>query len=135
MKRGLRKIVLMAGGFLVIIGITSYAFSTCLIPNELTPMIGLGLVAMAISLYLLWNLAELVSGHKKVREKREFLDYKEKRARALWYLLPFLFGIIGGIIAYVGVKDEETEMADSLLIFGIVWSIYLFLVYIIIFIP
>ena len=56
-----------------------------------------------------------------------------KSPTALWYLLPFLFGIIGGIVAYVGVKDEDTEMANSLLIFSLVWTIVLFLIYIIIF--
>jgi len=43
-----------------------------------------------------------------------------------WWLVPFLFGILGGIVAYVGVKDQDQEMADNLLIFGIVWSIILF---------
>jgi len=39
-----------------------------------------------------------------------------------WYLVPFLFGILGGIVAYVGVKDDDPEMADNLLIFGILWT-------------
>jgi hypothetical protein len=48
---------------------------------------------------------------------------------ALWYLVPFFFGLIGGIIGYVGVKDEDQGMADGLLVFGIVWTIILALVY------
>ena len=135
MKRGLWKIVLTAGGVLLIIGIISYTFGICLISNELIPMIALGFAAISTSFYLLWNLAEVVSGHKRIREEREFLDHKEKSVLSLWYLLPLLLGIIGGIIAYVRVRDKGTEMANSLLVFGIVWSIYLFLVYIIIFIP
>jgi hypothetical protein len=48
---------------------------------------------------------------------------------ALWYLVPFFFGIIGGIIAYVGTKDEDKGMADSLLLFGIIWTIILVVAY------
>jgi hypothetical protein len=50
------------------------------------------------------------------------------RPSSAWYLVPFLFGIIGGLIAYVGVKDEDKDMATNLLIFGIVWSFILFLI-------
>lgn len=32
--------------------------------------------------------------------------------------MPFLFAIIGGLIAYVGVKDEDEEMAKNLLFVG-----------------
>lgn len=42
-----------------------------------------------------------------------------------WYLLPFFFGIIGGLIGYVGVKDEDSDMASNLLVFGIIWSFIL----------
>jgi hypothetical protein len=44
-------------------------------------------------------------------------------------LIPFFFGIIGGIVGYVATKDEDQGMADSLLIFGIVWSIIVGLAY------
>jgi hypothetical protein len=47
----------------------------------------------------------------------------------LWYLVPFFFGIIGGIVAYVGTKDEDKGMADSLLVFGIIWTIILIVAY------
>lgn len=46
----------------------------------------------------------------------------------LWWLVPFFFGIIGGIVAYVGVKDDDEDMASGLLMFGIVWSIILFII-------
>lgn len=39
-----------------------------------------------------------------------------------WYLVPFLFGLIGGIIGYVGTKDRDEDMAFGLLVFGIIWS-------------
>jgi hypothetical protein len=48
---------------------------------------------------------------------------------ALWYLVPFFFGIIGGIVAYVGTKDDDKGMAESLLLFGIIWTIILVVAY------
>jgi hypothetical protein len=53
-------------------------------------------------------------------------DFVEKPS-GLWYLVPFFFGIIGGIVAYVGTKDRDKSMAINLLVFGIVWSFILFL--------
>jgi hypothetical protein len=43
----------------------------------------------------------------------------------LWFLVPLLFGFIGGLIGYVGTKNEDSELAGSLLLFGIVWSVIL----------
>jgi len=43
-------------------------------------------------------------------------------ADTAWWLVPFFFGLIGGIIAYVAVKNDDKGMADNLLIFGFLWS-------------
>jgi len=40
-----------------------------------------------------------------------------------WYLVPFFFGIIGGIIAWAVNKDKDPKRARNLLIFGIVWTV------------
>ena len=40
-----------------------------------------------------------------------------------WYLVPFFFLLLGGIVAYIAVKDRNRGMANNLLIFGIVWSV------------
>src|SRR5437016_11723401 len=40
-----------------------------------------------------------------------------------WYLLPFFFGIIGGIIAWAVNKDKDPKRARNLLIFGLVWTL------------
>ena len=40
-----------------------------------------------------------------------------------------LFGIIGGLTVFFGVKYEDREMADNLLIFGIVWTVILIIIY------
>lgn len=37
----------------------------------------------------------------------------------LWYLVPFFLSIIGGLIGYVAVKDQDEDMAKGLLVFGI----------------
>jgi hypothetical protein len=48
---------------------------------------------------------------------------------ALWYLAPFLFGLIGGLVGYVGTKEQDKELAESLLIFGIIWTFLLGIIY------
>jgi hypothetical protein len=42
---------------------------------------------------------------------------------AWWYLLPLFFGILGGIIAYVYVKDGDSEMAKDLFLVGVIPTI------------
>jgi len=42
---------------------------------------------------------------------------------ALWWLVPFFFGFLGGIIAYFAVKQRNRRTANRLLIFGILWTI------------
>jgi hypothetical protein len=48
-----------------------------------------------------------------------------KRPSAWWWLVPFLFGLLGAIVAYLGVKDDDPDMAKGLLVFGIIWSLVL----------
>jgi hypothetical protein len=52
---------------------------------------------------------------------------------ALWYLVPFFFGLIGGITAYVGTNDKDEQMAYNLLLLGIIWTIILIVVYFMLF--
>jgi RNA polymerase subunit RPABC4/transcription elongation factor Spt4 len=68
------------------------------------------------------------------RQSLSTFDYRIKPT-ALWYLVPFLFGLLGGIIAYVGVKGDDRNMANNLLWFGILWSLILFVLGWIFFIP
>jgi hypothetical protein len=44
----------------------------------------------------------------------------KEKPTILWYLVPFFFSILGGIIAYVGVKNDDEGMAGNLLVFGII---------------
>ena len=47
-----------------------------------------------------------------------------EKPSAAWYLVPLLFGFLGGIIGYIGTKDKDEDMAFGLLIFGILWSVF-----------
>ncbi len=44
-------------------------------------------------------------------------------ASKLWYLIAILLGFIGGILAYVILKDKDPKMAKNALILGIVVTV------------
>ncbi len=44
----------------------------------------------------------------------------EHRRSGLWYILPILFGIIGGVIAYFVIKQDDPDKAKNCLYLGIV---------------
>jgi hypothetical protein len=54
---------------------------------------------------------------------QQVLGQPKTRASAAWYLLPFFFYIIGGLIGYFAVRGRDRGRANGILIFGIVWSI------------
>lgn len=62
-----------------------------------------------------------------------FITTHAKKTTGWWYLVPLFFGILGGLVGYVAVKDEDKHMADTLLLIGILvtfvgilasWGIY-----------
>ena len=50
-----------------------------------------------------------------------------------WYLLPFLFGFIGGLIMWLTLRDTNVGMAQNGMVFGIVWSLCVGFFYTVIF--
>ena len=60
---------------------------------------------------------------RELRESREIMEEVIEGPSFLWYLVPFLFGILGGIVGYVAVKDKDENMAFGLLLFGIFWTV------------
>jgi CHASE2 domain-containing sensor protein len=45
------------------------------------------------------------------------------RPTRAWYLIPFFLGILGGIIGYFAVKNDDKEMANNLLVEGIIMTV------------
>jgi hypothetical protein len=50
-----------------------------------------------------------------------------KRVSGAWWLLPILMGWLGGLIAWLVVKDQDPRMARSMLITGVALSAVFFL--------
>jgi len=46
-----------------------------------------------------------------------------KRPSDLWYLLPIFFGLIGGLVMFFVLKDEDRKMAKDGVILGAVLSV------------
>ena len=47
------------------------------------------------------------------------MSYPEKRRSNAWFLLPIFFGIIGGIIAFFVLRQDDPNKAKSCLYLGI----------------
>lgn len=48
---------------------------------------------------------------------------KKRKSSLLWYLLPILLGIIGGLIGYFFLRGRDKLMAERLLIWGIIFTV------------
>jgi len=43
-----------------------------------------------------------------------------RKRSSLWFLLPIFFNIIGGVIAYFIIKDDDPRKAKNCLLLGII---------------
>lgn len=48
---------------------------------------------------------------------------KVRKPSSAWYLVPLFLGLIGSLIGYIAVKDEDKGLAENLLYFGIVTTV------------
>jgi len=59
-------------------------------------------------------------------------DIEEKSAPKqtswAWWLFPIFLCWLGGLFGYLSVKESDRSMANKLLIFGIVWSVFWFVI-------
>ena len=46
------------------------------------------------------------------------ISVESPRPDRLWYLAPLLFSFLGGLIAYVALKNEDKGMAETCLVLG-----------------
>jgi hypothetical protein len=66
---------------------------------------------------------------RELRESRDRVEKVIEGPSFLWYLVPLFFGVLGGIVGYVAIKDKDENMALGLLLFGIFWTVIVFVLY------
>jgi len=52
------------------------------------------------------------------------MSYPEKSKSNAWFLLPIFFGIIGGIIAFFILRQDDPQKARNCVYLGIVFMIF-----------
>ncbi len=50
-------------------------------------------------------------------------EHTEKSRSSMWYLLPILVGMIGGIIAYLVIRKDDPRKAKNCIYIGIVMMV------------
>ena len=48
------------------------------------------------------------------------VDYQRRKRSRWWFLLPILFDIVGGVIAYFILKEDDKQLAKNCLWLGII---------------
>jgi hypothetical protein len=60
-------------------------------------------------------------GYWKMTDDEYYATYRN--ASAAWYLLPIFFGIIGGLIMWLALKNEDPRKAKKGLILGVILTV------------
>ncbi|MEM2154812.1 MAG: PCI domain-containing protein [Nitrososphaeria archaeon] len=68
-------------------------------------------------------IEKMVKTTTKYYSNKKDEEHKKPKSSLLWFLVPLFLGLLGGILAYLAVKDENREMASDLLILGILTTI------------
>jgi len=51
------------------------------------------------------------------------MSYPEKTRSNMWFLLPIFFGMIGGIIAYIIIRKDDSNKAKNCIYVGIIMMV------------
>ena len=54
-----------------------------------------------------------------------------RKRSSLWFLLPILFSVIGGVIAYFIIKDDDPRKAKNCLLLGIILTAISFAIFVV----
>lgn len=54
-----------------------------------------------------------------------------RKRSSLWFLLPIFFSVIGGIIAYFIIKDDDPRKAKNCLLLGIILTAISFAIFVV----
>jgi hypothetical protein len=76
-----------------------------------------------------WKVVACLPSGKVVVSNEHYMQTKTTQVSDGWYLVPFFFSILGGIIGYVAVKDRDAKKAQNILLFGL--GMFLFEIFII----
>jgi hypothetical protein len=74
----------------------------------------LGIVCI-IGTFLLFSVVRYEKGARQT--------LSTERVSNVWYLVPFFFGIIGGVVAWLDTKEHDSRKAGYFLVFGLVWTV------------
>lgn len=64
------------------------------------------------------NEEKIRKGYWKMNDEEYYTTYRN--ASAAWYLLPIFFGIIGSVIMWLALRNEDPRKAKKGLILGII---------------
>ncbi|MCS5528457.1 MAG: hypothetical protein NZ747_04205 [Nitrosopumilus sp.] len=51
------------------------------------------------------------------------MSYPEKTRSNMWFLVPIFFGMIGGIIAYLIIRKDDSDKAKKCIYVGIIMMV------------
>ncbi len=54
-----------------------------------------------------------------------------RKRSSLWFLLPIFFNVIGGVIAYFIIKDDDPHKAKNCLLLGIILTVISFAIFVV----